>query len=137
MPTRAEIVQVVEAYLTAVNDSDVEGAVALFAADARQEDPVGSEPNIGHDAIRAFFTASAEVEMSATRYGPVCVMGNQALFQLVIEMPMGEDVFRMLFTDHITLDEAGRIAELRGWNDAEADLTDAPGARRALGVEVS
>lgn len=133
MPTRAEIAQLVDDYLAAVSASDVEAIVALFAPDARQEDPVGSEPNIGHEAIRAFFTASAGVEMTATRYGPVCVMGDQAVFQILISMPAGEDEFRMLFADRITVDQDGRISELLGWNDAEADLTDAPGARLVLG----
>lgn len=134
MPTRAEITQLCDDYLAAVSAGEVERVVALFAPDARQEDPVGSEPNVGHDAIRAFFTASSEVPMTCTRFGPVTVMGDQAVFQIVIQMRMGDDEFRMLFADHITVTEDCRIAELRGWADGEADLADAPGARIALGI---
>lgn len=129
MPSRARIAQIVDDYLAAITASDVDGVVSLFAPDARQEDPVGSTPNVGSEAIRAFFAASAEVAMSATRYGPVCVMGNQAVFQILISMPAGDDEFRILFTDLITVNEQGLITELLGWNDAEADLSDAPGAR--------
>ncbi len=133
MPTRAEISRLCDDYLAAVTAGDVEAVVALFAPDARQEDPVGSEPNIGHEAIRAFFTASAQVPLTCTRFGPVTVMGDQAVFQILIVMSMGEDELRMLFADRITVDEQNRITELLGWADAEADLTDAPGARLVLG----
>jgi steroid delta-isomerase len=48
--------QAVAEYFAAIRAMDVERCVAVFAADAEQHDPVGTPPNIGHDAIRAFFT---------------------------------------------------------------------------------
>ncbi len=44
-------------YFAAIRANDVERCVAVFAENAEQHDPVGAPPNIGHDAIRAFFTA--------------------------------------------------------------------------------
>jgi len=133
MPTRDQIVQLCDDYLAAVSAADVEAVVALFAPDAHQEDPVGSPANVGHDAIRAFFTASAEVPLRATRYGPVTVMGNRAVFQVLISMPTPDGEFQMLFADVVTVDDQCRITELLGFADGEADLTDAPGARQVLG----
>jgi steroid delta-isomerase len=54
MPTLTE--QTVAEYFAAIRAMDVERCVAVFAADAEQHDPVGAPPNIGTDAIRAFFT---------------------------------------------------------------------------------
>jgi steroid delta-isomerase len=54
MPSSTE--QTVAEYFTAIRAMDVERCVAVFAPDAEQYDPVGTPPNIGHEAIRAFFT---------------------------------------------------------------------------------
>ncbi|MGN0063546.1 MAG: nuclear transport factor 2 family protein [Nocardioides sp.] len=135
MPGREQIVEACESYVAAVGRGDVEAVMALFAVDARQEDPVGSEPNVGADAIRAFFEASAQVPMRTTRYGPVTVTGNRAVFQLVVSLDSGDGgTFQMLFSDVVTFGEDGRITEILGFPDGEAQLDDAPGARAALVV---
>lgn len=54
MPTLTE--QAVAEYFAAIRAMDVERCVAVFAPDAEQQDPVGTPPNIGHEAIRVFFT---------------------------------------------------------------------------------
>lgn len=54
MPTLTE--QAVAEYFAAIRAMNVERCVAVFARDAEQQDPVGTPPNIGHDAIRVFFT---------------------------------------------------------------------------------
>lgn len=133
MPGREQLVEACQSYIAAVGGGDVEAVMALFAADARQEDPVGSEPNVGTAAIRAFFEASAQVPMRTTRYGPVTVTGNRAVFQLVVSIDGGDGGwFEMLFSDVVTFDEDGLITEILGFPDAEASLVDAPGARAAL-----
>ena len=48
--------QTVAEYFAAIRAMDVERCVAVFSPDAEQQDPVGAPPNIGHEAIRAFFT---------------------------------------------------------------------------------
>ncbi|SEB55175.1 nuclear transport factor 2 family protein [Terriglobus roseus] len=54
MPTPTELT--VAEYFAAIRAMDVERCVAVFAPEAEQHDPVGTPPNVGHDAIRAFFT---------------------------------------------------------------------------------
>lgn len=54
MPTPTE--KTVAEYFAAIRAMDVERCVAVFAPDAEQHDPVGAPPNVGHQAIRAFFT---------------------------------------------------------------------------------
>ena len=48
--------QTIAEYFAAIRAMDVERCVAVFAPDAVQHDPVGTPPNVGHAAIRAFFT---------------------------------------------------------------------------------
>ena len=54
MPTLTE--QAVVEYFAAIRAMDVDRCVAVFAPNAEQHDPVGTPPNIGHEAIRAFFS---------------------------------------------------------------------------------
>ncbi len=48
--------ETVTEYFAAIRAMDVERCVAVFAPNAEQHDPMGTPPNVGHDAIRAFFT---------------------------------------------------------------------------------
>ena len=47
MNTTEHMTEVVQRYVAALNEGDLEGIVALYAADATVEDPVGSEPQRG------------------------------------------------------------------------------------------
>ncbi|HEX4244796.1 MAG TPA: SgcJ/EcaC family oxidoreductase [Acidimicrobiales bacterium] len=58
MPTANELRTVITTYVAALNSRDPDVIAALFAEDAVQADPASSPPNVGRDAIRAFFTAS-------------------------------------------------------------------------------
>jgi steroid delta-isomerase len=50
--------ELVERYLAAHGATDLEAVVALFAEAATLEDPVGSPPLRGREAIRAFYRAA-------------------------------------------------------------------------------
>ncbi|WP_067540011.1 nuclear transport factor 2 family protein [Nocardia crassostreae] len=54
-PTAAELLATVEASPRAVGAHDKDAWVGLFAPDAGVEDPVGSRPHIGRDAIDRFY----------------------------------------------------------------------------------
>lgn len=49
------IAAVLQAYVDAVSGDDVEQILKLFTDDAVVEDPVGSEPQVGKDALRTFY----------------------------------------------------------------------------------
>ncbi|KJS52438.1 hypothetical protein VM98_31445 [Streptomyces rubellomurinus subsp. indigoferus] len=53
MPDEAARKELVLEYCRRMNAGDLDGAVALFAPDARFEDPVGAPPMVGTGAIRA------------------------------------------------------------------------------------
>jgi steroid delta-isomerase len=101
-------------YPEMVTKGDVEGIVALYAADATIEDPIGSELRKGTDAIREFYKASAG-SVTMKRTGPVRVAGLEAACPLVILMgPEGEQsaldvISAMVFR------EDGKVQSMRAW----------------------
>jgi steroid delta-isomerase len=113
MPTREHIESAVERYVGAVGRQDLDATLALFADDARQEDPVGTPPNVGRDAIRAFFEKAYGAPFSTELTGPVLVTGDHAAFHFTIRVPLGEDTMTVRVIDQVRFDDDGLIAELR------------------------
>jgi len=118
---RDDLVQRCDAYLTAVETKNTDALIALFAADARQYEPIGSEPNVGHDAIRAFFTRNPTVQLKLDRMGPVTVAGRYAAMQVRVEVDRDGARARLTTTDVIEFDEDGLIVSLYAIPDRDAD----------------
>jgi steroid delta-isomerase len=55
MPTADELRTTIATYVATVNGRDPQAIAALFAADAVQADPASQPPNVGRQAIAAFF----------------------------------------------------------------------------------
>lgn len=130
MPTRDEICRLCDDYMTAVSAHDLDTLMALFAPGAEQQEPVGTPPNVGHDAIRGFFAASRQVPFTMTRMGPVTVVGNRALFMARVRIELADGVREMTTADVFTVDDQCRIVELLAFPDHRADPHEAP-----VGVE--
>jgi steroid delta-isomerase len=113
MPTREHIEAAVREYVDAVGRQDLETTLALFAEDARQEDPVGTPPNVGREAIRAFFERANKVAFSTTLTGPLLVTGDHAAVHFTIEVPTGGDPMVVRVVDLFRFDQDGLIADLR------------------------
>ena len=105
MPTREHIEDSVRRY--------VDATLALFAPDARQEDPVGTPPNVGRDAIRVFFERAFRGSFATTLAGPLLVTGDHAAVHFTIEIPTENDPFVVRVVDLIRFDHDGLIADLR------------------------
>jgi steroid Delta-isomerase len=113
MPTREQVEAAVREYVEAVGRQDVETTVALFAEDARQEDPVGTPPNVGRDAIREFFERSFKVSFSTTLTGPLLVTGDHAAVHFTIEVPTDGEPMVVRVIDLFRFDADCRIADLQ------------------------
>ena len=129
MPTREQICRLCDDYIAALNKRDPDAVIAYFAQDAVQEEPVGTSPNVGREAIRAFFDSHREAPITVTRFGPVDVVGNRAAFQAHIAMDTPDGPFAMTTTDVLTIDDDCLISEILAFPDRRADPQDAPGAR--------
>ena len=75
---------------------DRDGWLALFADDATVEDPIGSDVNVGKDAIGAFWdmTHGLADRVTLTPSGYVKVVGNEAAFAMDARMYAGDGVER-------------------------------------------
>jgi len=111
--------QVYERYLGLVTKGDVDAVVDLYAEDAWIEDPIGSEPRRGRDAIRDFYAASAG-SVAMKRTGPVRVAGSEAATPVVaIIGPEGQqqalDIISVM-----SFGDDGRITSMRAFWSMDA-----------------
>jgi steroid Delta-isomerase len=118
MPTRDQIEKAVRQYVEAVGRQDLEATLELFAEDAHQEDPVGTPPNVGRDAIRTFFERAYRATFSTSLTGPLLVTGDHAAVHFVITLPTDGDPIVVRVVDLIRFDADGLIAELRAVVDS-------------------
>ena len=120
MATRDEICAVCDQYVALLSKADTDGIVALYDAGARVEDPLGTPPKNGHSEIREFYAGIAGVSITATRLGPVTVVGHEAAFQFRIDVPVGDETISMVTTDLMTFNEAGKVISMTAYADMEA-----------------
>lgn len=107
----------VERYIACFNAADREAWLALFAPDATVEDPVGTEPHVGHEAIGAFWDMSHSLaEAIRLELGElVKPSGDGVAFAMRIITTVGG---AELFVDVIevqTYDAEGRIASMQAF----------------------
>lgn len=113
MPDPQAMVRAVETYVAAFDAGDPEMVVGLFAADATVEDPVGTPPHTGHDAIRTFYAASMQTGAKLHLDGPVRVAGDTAAFAFHVTFAtpgMQVDVI-----DLFRFDAAGKVRSMQAF----------------------
>ena len=119
-----DIETLVERYLAVHAACELEAVMALFSVDAVLEDPVGSDPIEGLDAIRGFYRQShrATGRLRIEGVGPVIVCGHEATAHVrAAAFNTGFDpVVDVIYT--LASDGEGRIARLRAF----FDMSDRP-----------
>ena len=105
---------IVHRYLELVGNGTADDIVALFAENATVEDPVGSEPRVGHQAIREFFMTLKDLDRT-TELVSLRVCGHEAAFQFAITFDAGGGRMRLEPIDTVVFDEDGRITSLRSY----------------------
>lgn len=111
--TTEQIRETCETYVSLVGSDDVDAMAALFAEDARVEDPVGSDPHVGLDAIRAFYATLPAMGVSAVLTGPVRAVADAATAAFPFEVHTGDMVMQVI--DVMTFDADGRIATMTAY----------------------
>jgi steroid delta-isomerase len=120
MATREEIVAVCDQYTALLSKADTEGIVSLYAADAQVEDPLGTPKKNGAEEIRAFYASISGTPITATRLGPVTVVGHEAAFQFRVDVDLGSETISMVTTDLMTFNEEGKVISMTAYADMEA-----------------
>jgi len=113
MPSADHIRAVFARYVDAVSRGDVEAVVALYAPDARVEDPVGSSPHVGAAAIRAFYAGSAGT-VSLELEGHVRVAGREGAAAMIART-RGATPMIVETLDAMAFDDDGRITSMRAY----------------------
>ncbi len=115
MPSHAEKVAVVEAYVAAFAASDGAAAAALYAEDCRVEDPVGSPPLLGQTAVLAFYTGAMSTGAKLTLQGPVRTAANFAAFAFSVDLNYGGSDVRIDVIDIFEFNDAGKVTSMRAF----------------------
>lgn len=116
-PDQAAMKAALQAYVDRINAGDAAGVTALFAPDARIEDPIGSPPKTGAD-IAAWFADTVAYRTQITPVAPIRGShGGEALlvFDVTFTPPGSAERLRIRSADACTFDAQGRITSLRAF----------------------
>ena len=115
----ADVTTIVRGYLRALESGDVEAIVSLYAEDATVEDPVGSTPVVGHDAIRAFYAKAQDMFPRTKLDGAVRVAGRECAFAFAVTVTYQGQRITIHPIDTFRFDEQGRITQMRAYFGAD------------------
>lgn len=104
----------VRRYLELVSTGTAAEIAALYAEDAVLEDPVGSAPLHGREAIQAFY-ANIEPMKVTTSLTTIRLAGNEAAFLFHLETDTGAGVAVMDPLEMMVFNDDGLITTMRAW----------------------
>lgn len=115
MPSPAQMEAAVHAYVAAFAAGDPDMAAAIFADDAVIEDPIGTEPKVGKQAIREFYVQSMATGARLHLAGPVRVAAAHAAFAMQVRLHWdGKDMAADVI-DTFAFNEAGQVTEMKAY----------------------
>lgn len=112
----------VERYLGLVSKGTADEIMALYAPEATLEDPVGSEPKVGREAIGEFYRSFESMEID-TNLREVRASGESAIafaFDVVTKLP--DSTMTVSAIEVMTFDDAGLIASMKAYWSPETDV---------------
>jgi steroid delta-isomerase len=109
----------IDAYMAAFSAGDRDAYLGCFAESAWIEDPVGSPRRQGQEGIGAFWdeTHGLSEVIELRPLGLRVVIGNEATFTMQARPTIGDTTYALDIIDHMTFDDAGRIATMRAFFD--------------------
>lgn len=114
-PGEAHMRALFDTYRALMTAGDLDRIVALFAPDARWEEPVGTAPSIGREAIRARYKAALDgsggrIPMRAD--GAPRVAGNRAVACSIAEVAPEGTPLIVETANVVTCNDEGLITEM-------------------------
>jgi steroid delta-isomerase len=101
----------VNRYVEAFANSDIDIIKNLYSHDAVVEDPVGTDPHKGMDAIVAFYTTGLTAGAKLELTGPVRCAGNTAAFPFVCKV--GDISINII--DVFEFNDAGKVTSMKAY----------------------
>lgn len=108
-----DIASIITAYLAAVASGDAATVAALYADDATLEDPVGSGPRTGREAITKFY-GGLQGEIS-TELLTARIAGLEAAFHFRVVTKAGGASYTVEPIDVMTFNDDGLITSMRAF----------------------
>lgn len=109
MPTQQHMKSVLRSYLDGFDRGDAAALAALFADDAVIEDPVGTTPLTGRDAIEEFYRNAVASGAKLTLDAPVRGShGDRAAMAFTVDVPG----LRIRVIDVMTFGSDGKIIRM-------------------------
>ncbi len=116
MSTEQQKRAAMQEYIDAFNRSDAEAVIALYADDATVEDPVGSEPKVGIDAIAEFYRYSVGLGAKLSLVAPIRTSHADSAamaFDVKVTLEQGPCLIRVI--DVMTFNDAGKFTSMRAY----------------------
>ncbi len=111
-----DIRKTIDRYIEYMNASDVDSIAALYAEDATLEDPVGTEPLQGREAIRGVYAASVG-NVKLERTGNPRVAAGEVAFPMHARIG-GTQILEII--DLMVFNDDGQIVSMRAfWSTDE------------------
>lgn len=115
MPTPEHMQGTIETYVRALNASDLDAIVALYADDAVVEDPVGSAPRRGLAEIRDFYAGSLRLPLQVEIEGKIRAVASEAAFAFSVSFEVQGRRTTIRPIDLFRFDDTGRIVQMRAF----------------------
>ena len=115
--TAEHVRSVFQRYCDLVTAGDFDAIANLYAEDATVEDPVGSAPHRGRDAIREFYRASAGA-VRLELEGRVRSAGNEGAAAMIAR-PSADPTLRVETLDVMVFRDDGLIVSMRAYWSAD------------------
>lgn len=106
---------VVEQYVKLVATGPTDDIVALYAANATVEDPIGTPVREGHDAIRELYAALEGVTERSTELHTVRIAGKHAAIAFTLVTTFGNQRMTLSPIDIMEFDDEGKIVKMRAY----------------------
>ena len=108
-------IKAVEKYVEAFANTDIEIIRGMYASNARVEDPVGTEPHEGIDAICAFYEGALASGAKLALTGEPRCAGNAVAFPFQAQTAG----FTVDIIDVFEFDEQGKVNSMKAYWGAE------------------
>lgn len=118
MHDKAKVRALLERYCTAMNTGEREAWLDCFADDAYREDPVGTPPAVGREALGAAFDEN-HIPVTLTLTQDPLVVGDEVIAFFTVDAEMDGGRMRLpRIVDHIVLTADGaKFQRLRAFFD--------------------
>ena len=114
-----QIEATVRRYLAAVGSGTAAEIAACYSPEATLEDPVGSEPRRGREAIAEFF-GPLEASRRSTELLTLRIGGGEAAFRFRVRTELPDGAAESEPIDVMTFDADGLITSMRAfWSEAD------------------